>query len=81
MVSTRTITLTEQITCLRREIGYREHVYNRWVAAGKMKADKADYEIAAMKAALATLVKLYDEQNPELLPAMTPQQEPLAFPP
>jgi hypothetical protein len=62
------ISLTEQITCLRREIGYRERVYPRWCSQGKMKQDKADYEVAAMKAALATLVRLYDEQNPELLP-------------
>ena len=61
------ISLPEQITCLRRELGYRERVYPRWVRAGKIKADDAEYQLAAMKAALESLRKLFNEQNPELL--------------
>ncbi len=62
-----TISLPEQITAIRREIGYRERVYPRWIEQGKMKPQDAEYQIAAMKAALETLRKLFDEQNPELL--------------
>lgn len=47
--------LTDQIACVKREIAMRERVYPRWVAAGKMKQEKADAEIAAMRAVLATL--------------------------
>lgn len=49
------VTLGEQIKCLEREIGYRKRVYPRWVESGKMKLDQADYQVAAMEAALATL--------------------------
>ena len=61
------VSLTEQITCVRREIGFRERVYARRVAEGKMKQDQADRELAAMQAVLETLRKLFNEQNPELL--------------
>lgn len=49
------ITIEEQIQCVRREIRMRDQVYPRWVAAGKLKQEKSDHEIAAMKAVLATL--------------------------
>jgi hypothetical protein len=62
------ISLIEQITCVRREIGYRERVYPRWVAANKLKPDKAAYELAAMKAVLSTLLDVHDRQNQELFP-------------
>jgi hypothetical protein len=52
------ITLDEQIICVKREIGMRQRVYPRWVASGKMKQDKADYEIATMEAVLKTLAEL-----------------------
>lgn len=62
------ISLIEQITAVRREIGYRERVYPRWVEANKVKPDKAAHELAAMKAVLSTLLDLHDRQNPELFP-------------
>ena len=34
----------------------REHAYPKWVETGRMKKDKADYEIACMKAVLGTLM-------------------------
>lgn len=49
------ITLNEQIACVRREIAMRERVYPHWVAAGKMRDDKAKHEIAAMRSVLSTL--------------------------
>lgn len=63
----KTISLTEQITCARREIAFRERVYVRWVSEGKLKQDKADHELAAMRAVLATLIEVDRERNPELL--------------
>ncbi len=49
------ITLQQQIDCVTREIKMREFVYPGRIRAGKMKPEKADYEIAAMRAVLATL--------------------------
>lgn len=55
--------LSEQIECVRREIALRERVYPRWVSAGKMTQVKANDEIAAMRAVLATLVSLLDKDR------------------
>lgn len=49
------IPLSAQIAAVEREIGYRERCYPRWVTEGRMKEDKADAELAAMRAVLATL--------------------------
>jgi len=48
-------TLGEQIASVTREITMRELVYPKRVAAGKMKQEKADHEIACMKAVRALL--------------------------
>lgn len=52
------ISLQEQIACLTRELKMRRAVYPKWVASGKMRRDKMDHEIAAMEAALNTLLLL-----------------------
>ena len=52
------ISLAEQITCIRREIGMRERVYPKSVSAGRMKAEAAERELAAIRAVLETLVSL-----------------------
>ena len=52
------IGVEDQIICVRREIGMRERVYPRWVAAGKMKPHMAEREIAVMKAVLESLLRL-----------------------
>lgn len=49
------MTLDQQIACVKREIALRERVYPGWVSKGSMKQEKADHEIAAMKAVLQTL--------------------------
>lgn len=49
------ITLKEQILDVKREIGFRERLYPRWVEAGKMKMHDAEYRLRAMRAVLATL--------------------------
>lgn len=51
-------TLADQIAAVKREIALRERVYPRWVADRRLTQDKADREIAAMKAVLATLERL-----------------------
>jgi len=58
-----TITLDQQIACAAREIAMREAVYPKWVDAKKMLPAKADFEISAMKAILATLKKLKENPN------------------
>ena len=60
------ISIERQIACVQRELGYRERVYARRVADGKMTQAKADDEIAAMRAVLATLEALPKTQ-PSLL--------------
>lgn len=50
-----TITIDEQIACVRREISMRERVYPRWVESGRLTQQKADAETNAMRAVLATL--------------------------
>lgn len=52
---TMPITIAAQIACVEREIKMREHVYPRRVADCKMSQAKADDELAAMRAVLATL--------------------------
>lgn len=47
--------LAEQIACVKREISMRELMYPRWVEQKKMAREKADKEIAAMKAVLESL--------------------------
>lgn len=49
------VSVTEQIACVRREIGFRERCYPRWVEGGKMKQPAADRELTAMRAVLMTL--------------------------
>lgn len=55
MVDRDVVTPEEQVQCVIREIGQRRRVYGRWVEAGKMTAKKADFEIRAMEAVLATV--------------------------
>lgn len=52
------VSIDDQITCVKREIGYRQHVYGRQVAAKKMTQALADKQIALMQAVLATLEKV-----------------------
>lgn len=49
------MTLADQIAAVKREIAMRRNVYPRRVAEGRMTQAKADHEVAAMLAVLATL--------------------------
>jgi len=35
--------------CAKRELDKRENFYPKWIAAGKMTQEKADFEIEGMK--------------------------------
>lgn len=48
--------ISNQISCVRREISMRKAVYPRLVASGKKPKSTADYEIACMIGALQTLM-------------------------
>lgn len=52
------IPLEAQVACVKREIGMRERVYPNWIARNRMTQQKADAEIAAMRAVLETLEKI-----------------------
>lgn len=61
------ISIEKQIAAINREIRYREFLYPKWVSTGKMTQQKADYQIAVMKAILKTLGNLQKEsyENPQ----------------
>lgn len=63
------VTLPAQIACVEREIRMRQSVYPRWLAAKKMSEAKAEAEIAAMQAVLASM------QRFENLTKMRPLEE------
>lgn len=52
------VSIADQVACIRREIKMRERVYPRWVLNDKMRQEQADYELAAMRAVLETLLPL-----------------------
>jgi hypothetical protein len=64
--SDEVITLSDQIASVQREIRMRSKVYPRWVADKKLTQSKADHEIAAMRAVLATLEQVRAGHEPEL---------------
>lgn len=57
------ITIQQQIDSVAREIKMREYVYPTRIANKKMSQAKADHELAAMRAVLATLVGLQEAQK------------------
>lgn len=55
-----TVSLEDQIKCVRRELAMRQRVYAQWVAGGRMKQEAADKELAAMQAVHDTLLAKSD---------------------
>lgn len=53
-----TISVKDQITCVRRELAMRRNVYPKWVASGRMKQSEADKELAAMQAVHDSLMAI-----------------------
>jgi hypothetical protein len=49
------IPIEDQISCVERELRYREHVYPRRVAEKKMTQQLSDREMTRMNAVLQTL--------------------------
>jgi hypothetical protein len=50
-------TMNDRIKAAQREVAMRRRVYPRWVAAGKMTQQKADYEIKLMEDIVETLAR------------------------
>jgi hypothetical protein len=57
------VPLADQIACVEREIMLREGTYPRWIKGNRMRQDRADIEIARMKAVLATLKQLAEDRR------------------
>jgi hypothetical protein len=51
-------TLDEQIDCARRELAMRRACYPKWVAAGRLKQEKAEHELATMADIVETLEQI-----------------------
>lgn len=49
------MTIADQLTCAKRELALRKSCYPGWVRTGKITREKADHEIGAMSAIVATL--------------------------
>lgn len=49
------VPITEQISCVRREIGLREKVYPRFVEQKHMSQTESTRQLIAMRAVLMTL--------------------------
>lgn len=58
-----TVPIGEQIACIERELGYRQRVYPRWVADGKMSINKSREELRRMEAVLATLQQIAEGER------------------
>lgn len=58
-----TITTEDKIAALKREIAMRMVVYPGRVSQGKMKQDKADFEIRVMQEILADYRGVNDENS------------------
>ena len=57
------ISLQEQITEARRELGVRKSVYPKLIQRGRMTEDQAEYHITVMQAIVETLTRLEDAQR------------------
>ena len=57
------IPIAAQIESVRREIAMRRRVYPRWIEHERMTQRKADDEIAAMEAVLATLQGIEERER------------------
>jgi hypothetical protein len=60
------VPIDRQISCVKRELRLREHVYARRVSEGKMTQTDADVELQTMDAVLQTLERVRSVLRPEL---------------
>lgn len=63
LVSEADIDLDAQIREVARELGQREVVYPRLIATGKLRRSRAELQLAAMQAVLATLKALRETRG------------------
>ena len=54
------ITIDDEIAEVRREIQLRERVYPNWVHTGRLKQERADRQLEAMRAVMARLETIRD---------------------
>ena len=54
-MSAAPVSLTDQIKDVEREIALREKLYPGWVSQKRLTAERADFQIACMRAVLKTL--------------------------
>jgi hypothetical protein len=57
-VAAATVSLEQQIACVKRELALRRNVYAKRVSQGYMKPILADHELASMTAVLRTLLDI-----------------------
>jgi hypothetical protein len=62
------MTIGQQIACVRREIRMRKVVYPGLVRRSKMTQGDAIFELVAMEAVLATLLRIEQSEPLSLLP-------------
>lgn len=62
----RSPTIDEQIAEIHREMALRNNVYPKWVLMGRLTQQKADHQIACMKATLDVLMAYKAMQGPKV---------------
>jgi hypothetical protein len=65
-MSSDSVSIDDQISCVRRELTMRKNTYPRWVALEKMSRAVMDREIARMEAVLVTLARVKQDAEPGL---------------
>lgn len=60
----QSITVDQQIACVRRELAMRRNVYPKWVANGRMTQQAAEKEMAGMQAVHDTLSRMVEAPKP-----------------
>ncbi len=65
-------TTSDKLACVSREIRQRLRVYPRWVEQGRYTQQKADWEIACMRAVEADLKRQLQAEDPDLFTRVQP---------
>jgi hypothetical protein len=60
---TDVISTADKLACAERELKYRQHLFPRWIAAGKISAGKAAHELACMSAIVADYKVLAEKER------------------
>ena len=55
-----------KLRCLRRELKMREKAYPRWVAEGRMGAERGGYDLESLRQVVEDYSKLAEEKEPTL---------------